>query len=379
MLPLLTDARALTTRGIAVTLLTDHPLLYYSGMVPEYLGGVYGRHQITVDLVGRCTRAGVRFFPGRARSLDPRKRTVVTADGATLSYDMAAFDIGAVNPHRTHAPHAIFTKPLNKIETLQKRVTETLNNADASLRVVIVGGGAAGTEVALNLSARAQAVRPNALHLVVIEPADTLLPGFPAGMQRYARQLLAQRGVDIRTGTAATRTTVEEVVLDSGETIACDVALWATGSAGPPLFKDAGLPITEQGFVRVAQTLQVEGHPRLFAAGDCAAVQGYESLARVGVHAVKQGPVLARNVIRAAHLMQEGRAAESLDKFKPYPLTPLILSTGLPDAMWTARKLWFHGRPMLRLKHAVDRRWMRKYQTIDHYSGLLDAQAALAG
>lgn len=41
MLPALQHARRWTSRGVRVTLLDENRYLYYSGMVPEYVGGVY--------------------------------------------------------------------------------------------------------------------------------------------------------------------------------------------------------------------------------------------------------------------------------------------------------------------------------------------------
>jgi hypothetical protein len=42
-------------------------------------------------------------------------------------------------------------------------------------------------------------------------------------------------------------------------------------------------------------------------------------------------------------------------------MAPLILSTGTRDGIWTADDIWMRGRPLLRLKHAIDRRWIRPY------------------
>ncbi len=374
MLPLIASAEKLTSRGVRVTLLTDCPLLYYSGMVPEYLGGVYTHAQVTIRLALWCARAGVAFVEGTAAALDAEARTVTTADGRVVDFDLAAFDIGAVNPQRDAAPDAVLTKPLHHIEALEQRVRAALEAPSGSLHVAVVGGGAAGVEVAFNLSARALSGRPGALRLTILEPSAALLPGFPDGMQQYAHQTLAARGVTIRTNAEARSTTPEGVVLASGDVLAADAVLWATGSSGPPLFAQAGLPTDTRGFVRVEKTLQVEGHPHLFAAGDCAVVEGHENLARIGVHAVKQGPVLRDNVMCMTAV--EDASPSRLRAFTPYPIAPLILSTGGREGLWTTGDRWFKGRPVLRLKHAVDRRWMRKYLLDGRYDTLFDARAA---
>lgn len=369
MLPLLVGAEALVRRGVAVTLLSDAPRLWYSGMVPEYLGGVYTREQATIDLRAWCARTGVVFAEDTAAHLDAEARTVTTAGGETLGFDLAAFDIGGANPHRGAAEGAIPTKPLHHVEALQAQVEAALATG-GPCHVVIVGGGAAGTEVALNLSARALAVRPGALALTILEPSDALLSGFPRGMQRHARHLLETRGAVVRTGARARLATDTQVTLETGETLDADAVLWATGSEGQPLFRAAGLPVDDRGWVRVSKTLQVENHPHLLAAGDCAVVAGHEGLARIGVHAVKQGPVLCANVFALA----SGEAARR--RFRPYPIAPLVLSTGADEGLWTSGPLWLKGRALLRLKHAIDRRWMRNYLFGGDYAALFDARAA---
>ncbi len=240
--------------------------------------------------------------------------------------------------------------------------------------LAIVGGGAAGVEVALNISARVRATRPDALRLTLFEPGEALLPNLPKGMQADARRRLEERGVAVELSTRVSSVEQGHVVLQNGSRIAADRVLWATGTTGPPLFRDAGLPVDADGFLRVADTMQCPDAPWLFAAGDCAHLVGYPNLKKIGVNAVKQGPLLRDNVGSALDAVQAGRSLTDLDlgTFTPYPLTPLILSTGDPTGMWVAGRIWLRGGPILRLKHAVDRRWMRKYSPMWRRRSLVD-------
>jgi hypothetical protein len=74
--------------------------------------------------------------------------------------------------------------------------------------------------------------------------------------------------------------------------------------------------------------------------------------------------VLRRNLDRSLRQIRlEGKPAgrDSLTAFRPYPATPLILSTGIPEGIWTAGSVWWSGASALRLKHWIDRRWMQTY------------------
>ena len=164
-LPLLGHAgRLAEAEGATVTLVSDRSELWYSGMTPEWLGGVYTQTDVTIPLAPICEREGVRFVQARAVGLDRDAREVVLADGRREPYDVVAFDIGAVNPGRADAEAAVWTKPLWRIEALGRFLDEA---GGARRHLVIVGGGAAGTETALNVTARPDL---HGLSVTVLEP-----------------------------------------------------------------------------------------------------------------------------------------------------------------------------------------------------------------
>ena len=373
MLPLLTHAGALVRRGADVTLLSDREDLWYSGMTPEWTGGVYARADVVVDLERVCADEGVRFVRGRAVGLERRARVVAAQDGERLGYDLVAFDVGAVNPLAERAAGAVQTKPLHQIEALG-----ALLRADGPRQLVVVGGGAAGVEIALNVTARPDA---RALRVVVVEPGGRLVKTLPPRVGDWAARTLAERGAEVRLGARVARVEDGAVRLDGGGRLAADAVLWATGSVGPDLFRRSGLAVTEDGFARVRRGLWAAGDARVFVAGDAAAVEGHEGLARIGVHAVKQGPVLRENVGRVVRAVLEGRPLRevSLRPFRPYPAAPLVLSTGERTAWYAAGPVALRGRPFLRLKHALDRRWIDQYRPPATYGSLWDARAACEG
>jgi pyridine nucleotide-disulfide oxidoreductase family protein len=366
-LPSLARAHEWTAAGIDVTLVDPQRHLYYSGMVPEYLGGVYAEDEMRIDLARMARAAGATYVQARAEAIDPTARTVATEAEGDLPYDVLSIDVGSANP-AVPAP-AIATKPIARIRALATQVQGTIDTPGAGLRLIVVGGGAAGTEVALNVTGRfVGAGRRGDLDLTVIEQADRLLPGFPAGMRADATARLRGRGARVQTGTTVTAVEprgdgTRTVRTDTAPDATADAVLWATGTVGPPLLHTSPLPTNDQGFLRTHRSLQVQAHPRIFAAGDCAAIDDLD-LAKVGVHAVKQGPLLRTNLDRTLRALTDTNAVpqpRDLGTFRPYPLTPLILSTGTSDGLWTAGPLWAAHPWLLRLKHWVDRRWIRPY------------------
>jgi len=387
MLPSLAQARAWTDAGVDVTLIDPQRWLYYSGMVPEYLGGVYDEPEIRIDLVETARRAGMSVVSSAATTLDPDRRVVATADGTECPFDVAAVDVGAVNPGVPDG--AVATKPIHRTRELAPRLEAVLRDPTAVLRLVIVGGGAAGAEIAMNVTGRFRgAGRADALDLTIIEQANRLLPGFPSGLQIHVQRRLRERGVSIRLGATVQRVASTEqgpqvhTNRSYESPVSADAVLWATGTVGPSFLEESGLSTDDRGFLHVTPQLRTPSHPRIFAAGDCATIVD-RSLDKVGVHAVKQGLDLRENLDRTLrHLAEHDTLPISpgLVSFRPYPATPLILSTGTRDGLWTAGSFWAVHPWLLRLKHLIDRRWIRQYAPVQWadtgWRGLLGAEAA---
>lgn len=366
-LPTLARAHEWTAAGIDVTLVDPQRYLYYSGMVPEYLGGVYEVEEIRIDLAQLAQEAGATYVQAPARKIHPEARTVATESDGSIPFDVLCIDVGSANP--SVPPPAIATKPIARIRSLATQIQTTIDTPGAELRLAVVGGGAAGIEVALNVTGRfAGAGRPGDLKLTVIEQEDRLLPGFPEGMRKNVTKRLHQHGATVSTATTVTGVEATEderriVRTDTAPDAPADAVLWATGTVGPRVLRNSPLPTDDRGFLRTNRSLQVQGHPRIFAAGDCAAINGLD-LAKVGVHAVKQGSMLRANLQNTLHALAAGDDVPSpgeLRSFRPYPLTPLILSTGTAEGLWTAGPLWAAHPWLLRLKHWIDRRWIRPY------------------
>jgi selenide,water dikinase len=90
------------------------------------------------------------------------------------------------------------------------------------------------------------------------------------------------------------------VVLESGHKFACNVPVWATGAEPQELTIESDLDILK-GYFRVNDYLQSTSHPNIFAGGDCVSIESYAQEAnfppKAGVYAIREGPVIAQNVV----------------------------------------------------------------------------------
>ncbi len=100
------------------------------------------------------------------------------------------------------------------------------------------------------------------------------------------------------------------------------------------------------------------GHDEFFAVGDCAAWTAGPGLAKAGVYAVRQGPVLAHNLIARIR-------GERLRAYRPQRDFLSLLNLGDGGAIGTKWGVSVEGRAVFALKDWIDRRFVRRFQVLE--------------
>ncbi len=338
--------------GVETVLVSRGCTQLYSGMVPGYLAGQYTLEALSFDLEGLARAARARLEPSGASGLDAERRELRLGDGRTLTYDAASFDIGSL-PANDAVPgvreHAVPLKPL-------EQALSRLTSAQETGPLLVVGGGAAGVELALCLQARTG--RPT----VLLEDGSQVPRGASRAAARRVRGLLEHRGIRLHLESQVTKLEAGVAHLDSGERLSFGTCVWATGPRAPELFAASGATVDAQGYLAVRDTLESPSHPGLFAAGDCAGFIGGQHVPKAGVYAVRQGPVLRDNL--RAFLTGTGTP-------RPYNAQSgflSLLNAGNGTAVGAWKGLAFHGRAMWRLKDLIDRRFMERFQRLAEQS-----------
>ncbi|WP_203074447.1 FAD-dependent oxidoreductase [Falsiroseomonas ponticola] len=333
--------------GWRLTLLTREAHSPYSGMLPGVIAGLYREEQALIDIQALAARAGAEAVIDRATGIDLAARRVHRAGGEARPFDLLSIDTGAT-PDTAGVPGAArHALPLKPIDALLPRLRALLEAAPA--RLGVVGAGAAGVEVALALRARL----PSASVTLVAGVAG-VLPGFPDKARARATEALAARRIAIQQGEDVAEVVAEGLVFPRAAPLALDAVLWATGAAAPAWLAETGLERDRAGFLRVDACLRAIGQDRIFACGDCAGFDP-QPLPKAGVVAVRQGPVLARNLRAAA----EGHAPRP---YRPQSDWLVLLSLGDRRAIGTRNGVVVSGRAAWWLKDRIDRRFMARYQ-----------------
>jgi NADH dehydrogenase FAD-containing subunit len=283
---------------------------------------------------------------------------VILASGAALAYDILSCNVGSRVPVERVAaagPGIVPVKPIDRLDQARLAILKELQ--ERPLRLLVVGGGPAGTELAGNLRRLVQSdERKGRETTITLVAGRRLLPGLPESVRQLALASLGRSQVEVHEGVRAEQVRDGRAVLDSGSVLSYDFAFLALGIEPPPLFRDSGLPTGADGGLLVDENLQAVDHPGIFGGGDCISFRP-RPLDKVGVYAVRQNPVLLHNLLAAL----EGR---KLKVFEPQADYLLIFNLGDGRGIFRRRNWVWDGRPAFWLKDRIDRRFMRRFQLV---------------
>jgi NADH dehydrogenase FAD-containing subunit len=339
--------------GHRATLIGPAPYHYYSGMGPGLLSGIYRPAEVRFHVRKMAEDRGAAFLEDRVVRVDPAPRTLSLASGGEVRYDAVSFNTGSEVPADLLDPSAGDVYPVKPIENLLE-ARRKIRDAPGGkrLRAVVVGGGTAGVEIAANLGRLGR--ESGRIAGITLVSRSTILEDYPAKVRAMALRSLDRWGIRWTEQAPVTSVGRGGVRLENGTGLEADMVFLAVGVSPSPLFRDSGLPTGEDGGLLVNECLQSVRHPELFGGGDCVSLEG-TPLARVGVYAVRQNRILHRNLLA----FLEGRP---LGRFDPGGAYLMILNMGDGRGIFRRKEFVWDGPFAFRLKDAIDRRFMRRFQ-----------------
>jgi len=357
----LDSLRALHPRR-QITLLAPSRRLLYSGMMPGWMGGQYRFDDCAIDLRAHCDRLGVEWVEAEAVDIRFGEQVVIDARGGGHGYEAISINVGsAVRLPEPVAggPLLVGAKPFAGFTDAWRGWLDDLARQPRARLLAVIGGGAAGVELAFALAARVRAEPALAGSTVTLFTAGSrLLEGHPRIGAWLAARSLASAGVSVLDGHRLAAREAGALVFDTGKgrrSLETDFAIMATG-AEPPLWLAAaarrdGVSIAADGGIAVDSRLRSVSTAGVWASGDCASFID-QRVPRSGVHALRQGPVLADSIARgaaAAPYLAQRRALALLNRCDGSAIA--IRGPFAAAGAWA----W-------RLKDRIDRRFIARFR-----------------
>jgi len=394
--------------SVRLTLISDVLHAPYSGMLPGHVAGFYSYDECHIDLRSLAEFAGCQILIDRAIAIDLNKNLVICQTRPPVNFDLLSVDIGST-PATLSVPgaaeHTIAAKPVPEfLASWNQFISQRPNHPQKPLRIAIVGGGAGGVELALNMQSRLgneegfgngfcngcngcngcqeegrrkkeegrrkreENLENLSSEIHLFHSGAELMQGHNQRVRRRLQEIVLSRGIQlhlkekvcavkkIERETNPQFPTDYQLSCKSGLELECDRIFWVTQASAANWIRESGLAADSNGFMQVNDCLQSVSHPNVFGAGDIAAMVNYPR-PKAGVFAVRQGKPLFENL---QHFLWE----KPLKPFAPQAQYLGLIGTGNKRAiasrgsfMWESALLWYW-------KDWIDRQFMQKFSNL---------------
>ncbi|HTE57832.1 MAG TPA: FAD-dependent oxidoreductase [Verrucomicrobiae bacterium] len=332
-------------RRFHITLISSHSdFRIYGTLYHVATGGA--RRVSSIPLTEIFAGTKVKVVIDKVTALDRKARAVITGSKTSFGYDALVLSLG-VTTNFFHIEgleeFAYGIKTPDDAEKLKQHLhKQMVGDGRTDLNYVVVGGGPTGVELAgvlpsyIRKIAKSHGLKPQKVHVDLIEAAPRLLPRMPKDLSKKVKKHLQKIGITVRLNKAVQAQSADALMVD-GKPIRSHTVIWTAGVTNNPFFSAQEFQLTHTGKVRVDQYLQAE--PGIYVIGDNADTP-YTGMAQV---AISDAKYVAKNLVRLA------------DKKEPHPYhakKPIYVMPAGPG--WSAA-LWGNVRIYGRLGHFLRR------------------------
>lgn len=260
------------------------------------------------------------FRMAEVESIDPDEKTVHTSIGE-IAYDYLVLATGSTTNFfglEQVEAHALGMKTIPEsldlrsliLQNFEGRLNQqSLDDTDALMKYVVVGGGPTGVETAGALAELKRFVLPNdypeldfrQMEIHLIEAGSQLLTGMSDKASSNALKALEKLGVHVRLNTLVTNYDGEVVSTNQEEDYHTSTVIWSAGITGNVIEGVDKTIIQRGGRLEVNEFNELKSGQHIYAIGDLAYMQteaypdGHPQVAQV---AIQQGANLAANFSR---------------------------------------------------------------------------------
>ncbi|XP_035692515.1 ferroptosis suppressor protein 1-like [Branchiostoma floridae] len=259
---------------------------------------------------------GENFKQGTVTAINAAEKTVLLSSGETVKYSHLVLATGSTGHFPWSLPDGMTTAA-----AVVEKSEEVLKQVKAANKIVIIGGGAVGTEIAAEITTDYKDKEVTLIHnrkiLVDGESSDAF--------QKRLKEILEMLGVKLVLGERVTnlaelptnRVETATVMTDKGTEISADLVIPCTGlKVNSMAYKDSlAFSMEDNGSLKVNNFFEVQETEGIYAIGDCTNIPETKMTYRAGMHA----ELLAKNIL----------AQETGGIKKEYKPDPFIMTLSL--------------------------------------------------
>ncbi|AFY62483.1 NAD(P)/FAD-dependent oxidoreductase [Synechococcus sp. PCC 6312] len=258
-----------------ITLVDQADRFLFTPFLYELLTGELETWEIAPPFSEILADTPIQFCQAQVSHINLVEKLIALSPQATLAYDYLVLALGGTTP-TGQVPgvtdHALMFRTLADAYTLGERLKTLENSRQDKIRIVIVGAGPSGVELACKLSERLG----NRGRIRLVDRNSQILGGSPSFNQETAQRALEERQVWLDLDTTPEWLSANTIALkykDQVDELPVDLVIWTVGTEVAGAIQALELPKNERGRILTTPTLQVMDYPDLFALGDLADVR----------------------------------------------------------------------------------------------------------
>lgn len=258
------------SENLKITLIDKHPYQLFSPLLYQVATGGLPEDDIAYPV--RAAIKNVNFIKNEVKKIDIEKMQVEFADNKRLSFDQIVIATGSTGT-TFNIPgveeHALQMKTIQQARAIKHQLLNTYEEVIAghlpkeSLKVVVIGGGPTGVEVAGAVAELQKNLRKEFPELSdfddvsLVEAGPRLLPMFKEKSSKRAKRDLEELGVKVYLDSMVDRMYPTDIHLKNGQVLSGGTFIWAAGVAAYPQWGPLG-EVDRSNRLKVDEFLQLK-------------------------------------------------------------------------------------------------------------------------
>lgn len=217
------------------------PMLYLVASMPERAAShAEVMRAVTIPFKTIIRNLPIEFCKTTIEKIDFERKDLYTDSGSIVHADALIVALGSVPSYfgmESVATHALTLKSFADARRISAKIFTLVAGEEARkhIRIIVVGGGPTGVELAAELAVACQKTCQQknktvcTSHVTLITGSEPALAPFGEKMSTRATDRLKKMGVHIRSRERVISATANQVSLESGAVIPYDVFVWTGG------------------------------------------------------------------------------------------------------------------------------------------------------
>mgnify|MGYP001168273065 FL=1 len=341
--------------SLRVTLINPDPISSYTGMLPSLVAGLCRKSDAQINLFRLCRASGVRLIIDTVERIDKKQNQLICKTGRSVNFDLLSINIGSnsrplINGFRKFG---CSVRPLAAFHERWEKFLQSLN-ANSCPVICIIGGGLASIELSFAMDIRLKNVGIDNFKIIIFEKGKAF-GKLSLNQQKYLKSKARQRKIQIIENTIIKEVLNNGLVQKNGNLVHADFIVSCIGPQPNDLFKKSKIE-NKHGYVNVDKTLSVIGFQNAFAVGDCANFPS-QVVDKSGVYAVRQAPILYKNILKLSK-------NEQLVQFQPQSDYLKLIVYEDTSAIFLRNGIAFSAKWVWSLKKFIDKNFIKNFKKL---------------